>query len=624
MSVPTYGSIPGTPLISRYGIERTGRSPAKVNRSLATIFADAGSWSNQSSGSGATQSVDTTDFVRGTQSLSYVSNGAGTQSATRSPVYSAFDSTNKCIQLMVKITGLANLQKIAIAAFSGSTSNSYQWTFQHGTDLFPSCQDGVWTNLTLSFADAGTAGSPTRSNITQFQFNLFDNGGAVTVSAKYNEISFVPDGSAQYPNGVVSVTCDDGFLSQSTLLRATLDKYGYQATAFIIRNIIDNPSYPSYMSTANLRQLHDQNKWEIAAHANTLADHNTTNAFVGVLQNSGQGALDADLANLKQWLIANDFSEGSNILALPQGAYNIDPNGAVSVYTEVKRYFEYVRTIYSSQGQYKETLPPYDPHTIRAISGISEYPGAVSPATIVSYINSVVANKAWGIVVFHCIVPNVTSVTMSGNIATIVFNGTIPGNDRWVAGTTQVVLAGFTPAGLNGTFTIASKPTASSITVNIGSNPGNSTIQGTCLASSLECTQAGADTICAAIQSSGAENKLIGDVMRSMDIDLTSKSYTDTKSPITSPTFTGTVTAPKLVIPVGSNANAGTGTLTGGTVTISTTAVTANSLIFLTDTSGSVTNVGNLTVSAKSAGVSFTVTSTNVLDVSTFNWLIVN
>lgn len=80
----------------------------------------------------------------------------------------------------------------------------------------------------------------------------------------------------------------------------------------------------------------------------------------------------------------------------------------------------------------------------------------------------------------------------------------------------------------------------------------------------------------------------------------------------------------KLLIATGSNASAGTGTLSGGTVTISTTAVTASSLIFITDTNSSTTNVGSLTVSAKSAGTSFTVTSTNASDTSTFNWLIIN
>ena len=80
----------------------------------------------------------------------------------------------------------------------------------------------------------------------------------------------------------------------------------------------------------------------------------------------------------------------------------------------------------------------------------------------------------------------------------------------------------------------------------------------------------------------------------------------------------------KLNIPTGSNASAGTGTLSGGTVTISTTAVTSNSLIFLTDTASSLTNVGTLSVSSKIANTSFTVTSANALDGSTFNWFIIN
>lgn len=82
--------------------------------------------------------------------------------------------------------------------------------------------------------------------------------------------------------------------------------------------------------------------------------------------------------------------------------------------------------------------------------------------------------------------------------------------------------------------------------------------------------------------------------------------------------------AGKINITTGSNKTAGTGTLSGGTVTISTTAVTSSSLIFLQDTASSITNVGTLTVSAKTAGTSFVVTSTLALDTSTFNWLIIN
>jgi hypothetical protein len=62
----------------------------------------------------------------------------------------------------------------------------------------------------------------------------------------------------------------------------------------------------------------------------------------------------------------------------------------------------------------------------------------------------------------------------------------------------------------------------------------------------------------------------------------------------------------------GSNAKQGTATLSSGTVVVSNTAVTANSRIFLTaqDTN----STGALRVSARSAGTSFTITSSNAGD----------
>lgn len=81
----------------------------------------------------------------------------------------------------------------------------------------------------------------------------------------------------------------------------------------------------------------------------------------------------------------------------------------------------------------------------------------------------------------------------------------------------------------------------------------------------------------------------------------------------------------KLIIATGTNASIGTATLSGGTVTVSTTAVTASSKIFLTDvTTGSLTNVGSPTVGTVTAGTSFVINSTNPLDASLVNWIIYN
>jgi hypothetical protein len=72
----------------------------------------------------------------------------------------------------------------------------------------------------------------------------------------------------------------------------------------------------------------------------------------------------------------------------------------------------------------------------------------------------------------------------------------------------------------------------------------------------------------------------------------------------------------------GSNAKMGTATLAAGTVTVATTAVTANSRVFLTNQSAGGTP-GFLRVSARTAGTSFAVTSSSGSDTSTFAWLLV-
>ena len=71
----------------------------------------------------------------------------------------------------------------------------------------------------------------------------------------------------------------------------------------------------------------------------------------------------------------------------------------------------------------------------------------------------------------------------------------------------------------------------------------------------------------------------------------------------------------------GTNATMGASAMVGGTVVVNTTKVTANSRIFLTSNTAGGT-VAAVYISARTAGTSFTITSTNVLDTSTVAWMI--
>lgn len=77
-----------------------------------------------------------------------------------------------------------------------------------------------------------------------------------------------------------------------------------------------------------------------------------------------------------------------------------------------------------------------------------------------------------------------------------------------------------------------------------------------------------------------------------------------------------------IYIKEGSNATSGVATLSGGTVVVSTTKVTANSRIHLTAQETG-TLLGVLKVTARSAGVSFTIGSSNGLDSAVVTWLII-
>lgn len=77
-----------------------------------------------------------------------------------------------------------------------------------------------------------------------------------------------------------------------------------------------------------------------------------------------------------------------------------------------------------------------------------------------------------------------------------------------------------------------------------------------------------------------------------------------------------------LMITEGTNARMGVATLVAGTVIVTTTAVTANSRIFLTAQNSGGTH-GNLTVSTRTAATSFTITSSSSLDTRQVAWMIV-
>jgi hypothetical protein len=105
-----------------------------------------------------------------------------------------------------------------------------------------------------------------------------------------------------------------------------------------------------------------------------------------------------------------------------------------------------------------------------------------------------------------------------------------------------------------------------------------------------------------------------GDVVGTSDTqDLSGKTFTDD-------VVIGTA-GRGVNIKEGSNARMGASTLVAGTVTVNTTAVTASSRIMLTGQDSSGTH-GELTISARVAGTSFTITSSSATDTRSVAWIL--
>lgn len=80
-----------------------------------------------------------------------------------------------------------------------------------------------------------------------------------------------------------------------------------------------------------------------------------------------------------------------------------------------------------------------------------------------------------------------------------------------------------------------------------------------------------------------------------------------------------------LTLTEGANQTVGVATLVAGTATVNTTKVAANSRIFLTEqVLAGVATPSALAVSARVAGVSFTILASSAGDTSSVAWMIVN
>jgi len=207
--------------------------------------------------------------------------------------------------------------------------------------------------------------------------------------------------AAQWPNGVVSLTFDDGYLSQYTTARPYLDKYGYRGTAYVITETLWNhANFPGYFSLAQAQQL-ELGGWEIATHAYTAANHNA--GYVSI----GDTAALSDMQSGKAYLLQQGFKAPEQF-SYPLGAFQ------AGTITNVARIFGTGRTISLTGSFPDETFPPAN------LTRLKAYPvsAASGIALAQTYITQAAANKEWLILLIHDVL---TSASGSLQLSTANF-----------------------------------------------------------------------------------------------------------------------------------------------------------------------------------------------------------
>ncbi|MFD4529850.1 polysaccharide deacetylase family protein [Streptomyces sp. NPDC058470] len=348
----------------------SGRRPRHRRATWSQQFQTGHGWTAAGAGTASAEANDTSVFVRGTQSVRVTTNGTNKQSYVRKTGMTTMDLTGKMIRLVFRVEDTTNLSKLAFYLGTGSFANYFSWTFHaHSTTSANYVQSGEWVTVHLQWADvtsaAGTfslsaAGVPSaKSGFTDMSFAVYDNAGG-PVTYRLQAVELIPDTTAVFPKGAVSITFDDSHLSIHDLARPAMDAYGFPGTSY---NIAEAAGTSDYLSVEQMRSLQDFSGWDMEGHAYAMAAHTADYSKLTAQE------VDTDLRQLREWMVANGFT--GEHFAYPHGAFQ-KTTDSVPVDLIAGRHFTTARSIISET---IESFAPAMPYRLKALTGINDGSG---------------------------------------------------------------------------------------------------------------------------------------------------------------------------------------------------------------------------------------------------------
>lgn len=348
--------------------ERSGVSQP-IPSDVVTLFASGHSFVG-TGGTGAGQIADDpTTFATGSQSLAVTTLSDNSPAMVRRSTLPAMDATGKSLAVTLRIEDVSQLTELLIYASSDTFSSFYLWSLQTGavTDAQKWFKSGEFQTITLGFGSATVTGTPNRAALTGIQLRARLANGHSTV-IRYDRVALVPEGSRP----VVSITTDDVYASNWSLMRPALDNFGWGATLYAI----PSRATSGLVSVEQMHRLEDVNGWEIAGHGATN------------LTSMSLADAETDVVAMREWLRTNGF-RGVDHYSYPNGGFSPAVEGMM------RRYYRAARTIVRPT---VETLPPANPYRLRSY----EPNPATSVANVVAQTVTAAKNSnGWSILLFH-------------------------------------------------------------------------------------------------------------------------------------------------------------------------------------------------------------------------------
>jgi peptidoglycan/xylan/chitin deacetylase (PgdA/CDA1 family) len=343
-------------------------SSTSALRVLDASYRFTASWA-----SGSLELPDDETFVR----LRTTGRGDLSMLTTEVPFETSVDFRGRFLEVQIRADEVSRLAAVELRLMSGTEDYFAFGTPLFGDAEFNPLQNGSWLNLTLSFGEATFHGSPQRGAIDRIVVLVRDRGVGPggeprPVALDLGRVRAIP-----HPrHGVLSLTFDDGYAEHLHVAARLMKEHGFSGTAYVMP---DQVGLEGYMSLDELRVLADTYGWELGAH------HFTP------FTEMDDALLAETVRGVQRYFERNHLRGGGQHLAYPLG--KIDSKRVLPM---ARRFFTTARLAAAGP----ETLPPGDPHRLRAYNVLS----TTTPEEIGGAAKRAREHGEWLILMFHFLV----------------------------------------------------------------------------------------------------------------------------------------------------------------------------------------------------------------------------